>query len=44
MKLSKERKKELRKEYERLEGLKYVKSIKEHPPTSLIDWVDYMSK
>ena len=44
MKLNKSKKKELRLEYERLEGLKYVKGIKEYPPTSLIDWVDYMSK
>jgi len=42
--VNKQRRKELRKEYERLEGLNYVKSIKEYPPISLIDWVDYMSK
>ena len=44
MKITKEKRKKLLQEYERLEGLKYVKGIKEYPPTSLIDWVGYMSK
>lgn len=42
MNISKEKRKKLLQEYERLEGLKYVKHIEEYPPTSLMDWVDYM--
>jgi hypothetical protein len=44
MKLNKSEKKKLRLEYERLEGLKYVEGIKNHPDLSWFDWVYYMMK
>ena len=41
MKLNKSKKKELRLEYERLEGLKYVEGIKKHiDPLSV--WMGYL--
>jgi hypothetical protein len=44
MKLNKSNKKNLRLEFERLEGLKYVEGIKDHPDPSWFDWVYYMRK
>jgi len=44
MKLNKSKKKKLRLEFERLEGLKYVEGIKNHPDPSWFDWVGYMKK
>lgn len=44
MKLNKSKKKKLRLEYERLEGLKYVEGIKKHEDLSWFEWVGYMRK
>ena len=44
MKLNKSKKKELRLEYERLEGLKYVEGIKKHIDPSPFECVTYMRK
>jgi len=43
-KLNKSVRKKLRLEYERLEGLKYVKEINTSPDPSWFDWVSYMRK
>ena len=44
MKITKEKRKKLRLEYERLEGLKYVKEINTYHDPSWFDWVSYMRK
>jgi len=43
MKLSKERKKELRRIYEEKIGKEYVKELKKQPTYTTLEWVDYMS-
>ena len=43
-KLNKSVRKKLRLEYERLEGLKYVKEINTYQDPSWFDWVSYMRK
>jgi len=44
MKLNKSKKKKLRLEYERLEGLKYVNDINTYEDLSWFEWVSYMRK
>ena len=41
VKLTKKRRKELRKEYERIQGLRYVEGLKEEPFVSWFEWVKY---
>lgn len=44
MKLKKSKKKELRRKYENLVGIEYVKQIKKQPVVSLTEWVDLMKR
>ncbi|MBW8245180.1 hypothetical protein K1F50_20415 [Muricauda oceani] len=39
--ISKKRKKELREEYERINGLRYVRGLKKEPSVSWFEWVGY---
>jgi len=41
-KLTKKRRKELRKLYDKIQGEKYVKGIQEQPFVGLMEWVDLM--
>ena len=44
VKLSKEKRKELRKEYEKIQGKKYVDEIRQHTDISLYEWVGFLCK